>query len=68
MGTKRTIKAMTGKPKKPRKGDNAKKHRKGDNAKKKEKWYLVDTRNVKWVWVQIEVIDKKANVIVWKKD
>ena len=66
MGTKRTINA--GKPKKPRKGDNAKKHRKGDNAKKKEKWYLVDTHQEEGEMVQVEIIDKKANVLVWKKD
>ena len=33
-----------------------------------EKWVHVDSRNVKEIWVQINVVKNKALVKVWKKD
>ena len=38
------------------------------NAKKNEQWIHVDSRNVKEIWVQVEVVKDKALVKVWKKD
>ena len=37
-------------------------------TKKNEKWIHVDSRNVKEIWVQVEVVQNKALVKVWKKD
>ena len=36
--------------------------------KNEEKWVHVDSRNVKEIWVQINVVQNKALVKVWKKD
>ena len=36
--------------------------------KNEEKWVYVDARNVKDIWVQINVVQIKAFVKVWKKD
>ena len=36
--------------------------------KKNEKWIHVDSRYVKEIWVQVEVVQNKARVKVWKKD
>ena len=35
---------------------------------KNEKWIHVDSRYVKEIWVQVEVVQDKALVKVWKKD
>ena len=37
-------------------------------TKKNEKWIHVDSRYVKEIWVQVEVVQDKALVKVWKKD
>ena len=37
-------------------------------TKKNEKWIHVDSRYVKEIWVQVEVVQNKALVKVWKKD
>ena len=35
---------------------------------KNEKWIHVDSRYVKEIWVQVQVVQNKALVKVWKKD
>ena len=35
---------------------------------KNEKWIHVDSRYVKAIWVQVEVVQDKAVVKVWRKD
>ena len=35
-------------------------------TKKNEKWIHVDSRYVKQIWVQVEVVQNKAFVKVWK--
>ena len=38
------------------------------NTTKNTKWIHVDSRYVKEIWVQVEVVQDKALVKVWKKD
>ena len=56
--------------KKPRKGVVVGTALMGKQTKttKNEKWIHVDSRNVKEIWVQVEVVQDKALVKVWKKD
>ena len=37
-------------------------------TKKNEEWIHVNSRYVKEIWVQVEVVQNKALVKVWKKD
>ena len=37
-------------------------------TKKNEKWIHVNSRYVKEIWVQVEVVQNKAFVKVWKKN
>ena len=56
--------------KKPRKGVVVGTALMGKQTKttKNEKWIHVDSRYVKEIWVQVEVVQDKALVKVWKKD
>ena len=56
--------------KKPRKGVVVGTALMGKQTKttKNEKWIHVDSRYVKEIWVQVEVVQNKALVKVWKKD
>ena len=56
--------------KKPRKGVVVGTALMGKQTKttKSEKWIHVDSRYVKEIWVQVEVVQDKALVKVWKKD
>ena len=56
--------------KKPRKGVVVGTALMGKQTKttKNEKWIHVDSRYVKEIWVQVEVVQDTALVKVWKKD
>ena len=56
--------------KKPRKGVVVGTALMGKQTKttKNEKWIHVDSRYVKEIWVQVEVVQNKALVKIWKKD
>ena len=72
MKKKKPMKTMKMMPmkKKPRKGVVVGTALMGKQTKttKNEKWIHVDSRYVKEIWVQVEVVQDKALVKVWKKD
>ena len=69
---KKPMKTMKKKPmkKKPMKGVVVGTALMGKQTKttKNEKWIHVDSRYVKEIWVQVEVVKNKALVKIWKKD